>query len=155
MFAYIAVATDIANESGPDGRIALWAALTPLLIILVQAGAYWLLARCWLGRRPMPIGLATLYRVFRVVDAVLLVVGIIGVIVWAPDEGVVTAALVADWLVALVEFANYFVVRPAYPPRRWLRSVGRLRTPRLVLDMTHRRRISDGGRAGSLAGSRN
>lgn len=138
VFAYLALAT-IPHTSDGDGRLALWSALTPLLVILVQAGLYWCLARSWVARRPMPAGLATLYRTFRAVDLVLLLVGIIGVITWAPDHTLLTAGIVAIWLFGVVEFANYFVVRLAYPPRRWLRTVGRWRKPRLVLDMARRR----------------
>jgi hypothetical protein len=142
VFACVAVATEMSDR---EARIALWSALTPLLTILVQAGAYWLLARRWVGRRPMPAGLARLYRVLRPLDAGLLLAGIVGVVVWAPGDVVVTAAIVAVWLLGVVEFVNYFVVRLAYPPHRWLGSVGRLRTPRLVLDMTHRRQGSADG----------
>lgn len=42
------------------------------------------------------------------------------------------------WLFGVIEFVNYFVVRLVYAPREWLGNIGQWRTPRLVLDMTHR-----------------
>jgi hypothetical protein len=45
--AAVAVVVLIVMPRLEDSRVdlALWAALTPLLVTLVQAGAYWLLAR--------------------------------------------------------------------------------------------------------------
>lgn len=137
MFAFIALAK---SPDDWEGRAAAWSALAPLLVILVQAGVYWLLARAWVDQRPMPHGLANLYRSFRVLDPVLLLAGLVGVLAWAPDRTFVTVLLLAVWAFGAVEFVNYFVVRLAYPPRQWLSSIGQWRTPRLVLDMTHRRR---------------
>lgn len=71
-------------------------------------------------------------------DAFLLLAGLVGVFVWAPDEPLVTALVVAVWTFGVLEFVNYFIVRLAYPPSQWLRKVGQWRTPRLVLDMTYR-----------------
>ena len=39
------------------------------------------------------------------------------------------------WLFGVVEFINYFVMRLAYPVRRWFAEVGERRTPRLMLDV--------------------
>lgn len=121
-----------------DAQAALWSALTPLLVILVQAGIYWLLARSWVGRRPMPAGLVALYRTFRPINALILLVGLIGVSAWAPDDALVAALVFAVWTFGVIEFVNYFIVRLAYPPSQWLSRVGQRQTPRLVLDMTDR-----------------
>ena len=116
-------------------RRALWAALIPLLVVLLQGGAYWLLARGWVGRSAMPSGLAALYSAFRRLDPVLLLAGLVGVLVWLPERpGAVVAAL-AVWVFGVVEYVNYFVVRLAYAPTRWWRGVKERRTPRLVLDL--------------------
>jgi len=59
----------------PSSQPAWWFALIPLLLILAQGGAYWLFARRWVTIAPMPAGLASVYRAFRTVDAILLLVG--------------------------------------------------------------------------------
>ena len=114
---------------------ALWSALVPLLVILVQAGAYWLVARNWVLRGEMPRGLARLYRAFRVIDVVLLAAGLVGVLIWRPADPLGTAVIMIIWLFGVVEFINYFVMRLAYPMRRWFAEVGERRTPRLMLDV--------------------
>jgi len=70
---------------------ALWSALVPLLVILVQAGAYWLVARNWVIKGEMPSGLARLYQAFRVIDLVLLAAGLVGVLIWRPADLLGTA----------------------------------------------------------------
>jgi len=83
----------------------------------------------------MPSRLALLYRAFRVIDAALLVAGLIGVIAWFPDQ-VGPAVLVAGvWIFGVVEYLNYFAVRLAYPVGRWWSTVGQRRRPRLVQDI--------------------
>jgi hypothetical protein len=114
---------------------AVWSALTPLLVILIQAGAYWLLARAWVLRGEMPSGLARLYRAFLVVDLVLLVAGLVGVLVWRPADVLGAALILLIWLFGVIEFVNYFVMRLAYPLSRWFAEVGHRRTPRLMLDV--------------------
>ncbi len=66
--------------------LALWAARTPLLVILVQAGARRLLARTWVALRPMRATTACLHRAFRSGDTFLLAAGLVGVLVWWPDH---------------------------------------------------------------------
>ncbi len=135
VFAATAVGVAIPRFDGSHAAAALWSALVPLLVVLIQAGVYWLLARSWVGRAPMPVAVATVYRVFRVLDAVVLGVGLLGVLTWLPDHRGAAVFIVALWVFGVVEYANYFVVRLAYPLRRWLFMVGRWRTPRLVLDL--------------------
>lgn len=129
-----------ATAAGPRldsdaDRFACWAALVPLVVILVQAGVYWLIARTWLGGGRMPHGMASIYRCFRAVDGVLLAVGFVGVVAAGPSSPSVLVLALAVWAFGVAEYVNYFVVRLAYPARRWLTEVGRLRTPRLVQDL--------------------
>jgi len=114
---------------------ALWSALLPLVVVLLQAGAYWLAARRWVERGRMPSALATTYRAFRLANLGLLAAGGIGAVWWGSGRPGVVLLLTAVWLFGAVEYANYFVVRLAYPLRRWVAEVGRWRTPRLVLDL--------------------
>jgi hypothetical protein len=39
------------------------------------------------------------------------------------------------WLFGVVEYVNYFVMRLAYPMRRWIAEVGERKTPRLMIDV--------------------
>ena len=116
-------------------RTALWAALVPLLAILLQAGGYWLAARRWVARGPMPTALARLYRGFRWLDVVLLLGGLVGVLLWWPARPSGAVLVSSILLLAVIEYLNYFVVRLAYQPSRWWRSVRQARTPRLLQDL--------------------
>lgn len=107
----------------------------PLVIVLVQAGAYWLLARTWVQVRPMPRQLVHLYRGFQILDVIVLVASGVYISVRTPDTGWAGAPAVAVWLFAVVEFLNYYVVRLSYPWRHWLAMVGQWRTPRLIQDL--------------------
>ncbi|MFI6229274.1 hypothetical protein ACIBCR_18405 [Micromonospora echinospora] len=134
-FAVVAIALVMPRLAGPDDSLALWSALVPLLAVLVQAGVYWLAARSWIERAPMPAASAAVYRAFRIADPVLLGLGLAGILMWWP-RGVGTALLVvAVWLFGIIEYLNYFVVRLAYPLDRWFTRVGQWRTPRLVQDL--------------------
>lgn len=123
---------------------ALWSALIPLLVVLVQGGAYWLLARRWVRAAPMPGTLATAYRVFRLVDVALLAAGLAGLLLWWPGRVGVAVLCVAAWLFGVVEYVNYYLVRLAYPPSRWFALVGQRRVPRLVQDLEGRGRADCG-----------
>lgn len=138
VFVFLGVVVVGPRVDAGDNHVAVWSALVPLVAILFQAGSYWLLARQWVGRGSMPAPLAAVYRVLRAVDAVLLLVGLVGVIAWAPAQVPVTVVLVVLWLFGVVEYLNYFVVRLAYPLPRWFAEVRRWRRPRLVQDMTQR-----------------
>ena len=135
VFAAVAVSVVMPRLETRQDSAALWSALAPLLIILVQAGAYWLLARNWVELAPMPTSLAALYRAFRALDAGFLVVGLLGVLAWLPDQVGVALAIVVVWVFGVVEYVNYFVVRLSYPIRRLPFMVGQWRTPRLVQDL--------------------
>jgi len=110
----------------------VWSALAPLLVVLVQAGVYWLFRS---GTSRLPIPMAASYRIMRVLDVGLLALGLVGILLWWPAEPRASAAVLAVWLFGVIEFANYFVVRLAYPPSRWLAQVGHRRTPQLMKDL--------------------
>ncbi|MDN5802977.1 MAG: hypothetical protein L0H26_00060 [Microlunatus sp.] len=148
VFAGVAAIAVTPRIDDPDGQRALWAALVPLLAVLVQAGTYWLLARGWVERGPMPASLRGLYQAFRVADVVLLLAGLIGVLVWRPGgSGMTVLLVVATWLFAVVEYVNYFVVRLAYPASHWSRMVRQWRTPRLVQDVRSTRAMAQSSRS--------
>jgi hypothetical protein len=135
VFAGVAIVSIMPLLERSTDALALWSALTPLLAILVQAGAYWLLARGWVRRAPMPRGLAAVYRAFRVLDPVLLLAGLVGVVIWFPEHPVAAVGIPLVWLFGVIEYLNYFVVRLAYPAGVWFERVGERRTPRLVQDV--------------------
>ncbi len=135
VFAAVAVTVAMPQLEMRQDSVALWSALVPLLIILVQAGAYWLLARNWVERAPMPASLAALYRAFRALDAGFLAVALLGALIWLPDHVGVALIVMAVWVFGLVEYINYFVVRLSYPIGRWPLMVGQWRAPRLVQDL--------------------
>jgi hypothetical protein len=136
VFTVIAAVLVAPRFSDSSDAAALWSALIPLLIILVQAGAYWLAARRWVDLRPMPAAWARAFRVLRVADAAVLAAGLVGVIAWWPDSLGPALLVLAVWTFGVLEYVNYFVVRLAYPMGRWFRTVGQWRTPRLVQDFT-------------------
>jgi hypothetical protein len=133
--AAVVFAVVLPRLVGDDDRRALWFALITLLVVLVQAGSYWLAARSWVVRSSMPAWLATVYRGFRWADALLLVGGLVGVLLWPPTGDRSMVVVGAIWLFGLVEYVNYFVVRLAYPVGRWSRSVRQRRVPQLVQDL--------------------
>ncbi|MCJ0980997.1 hypothetical protein MTX35_25200 [Rhodococcus sp. ARC_M12] len=135
VFLTVALTMAMPRLDDQQDRLVLWSALVPLLIVLVQAGIYWLLARSWVGHHPMPVFLRVVYRVCRIVDFALLAAGLVGIIVWFPAGIAAALAVVAVWLFGVVEFVNYFVVRLSYPVRSWFSNVCQLRTPRLAHDM--------------------
>ena len=149
--AAVVFAVVLPRLVGDQDQRALWCALTPLLVVLLQAGSYWLLARGWVARGVMPTSLATLYRGFRWADALLLIGGLVGVLLWLPAEGRSLVVVGAIWAFGLIEYVNYFVVRLAYPVGRWARSVRQWRTPQLVQDLrTAQPGPSDAGAAPPL-----
>lgn len=135
VFGFVAVTFVMPRLEGPDDYAALWSALAPLLVILVQAGFYWLLARTWVERAPIPAAVAGIYRVFRIADIVLLSSGLVGILVWWPDNLGAALLVTVVWSFGVVEYLNYFLVRLSYPVDRWFTSVGQWRAPRLVQDV--------------------
>lgn len=131
---FAAVGVQVAPGLEELGDWALWAALTPLIIVLVQAGGFWLLARSWVRRATMSTVLAKVYVGFGVCDVLLLLGGLIGVVAWAPNQWWLLGFMLV-WLFGLVEFVNYFVVRLAYPARTWHTRVGNWRRPQLMVDV--------------------
>lgn len=121
-------------QAGSD-RIALWCALIPLLTILLQAGIYWLLARRWVGIGPMPRTSATVYRAFRALDPALLAAGLLGTLVFFPQDVTVSLLVIAVWGFGVIEYINYFALRLSYPIGHWMSRVRKCRTPQLVKDL--------------------
>lgn len=125
-----------ARLDGAGGR-ALWWAMMPLLVVVLQGGVYWLAARSWLpgtDGRGMPRGFARVYRAFRVLDVVLLAVCLAGVLLTGPSAGALVLCLLV-WAFGAAEYVNYFVVRLSYPVNQWFAQVGRRRTPALIRDL--------------------
>jgi hypothetical protein len=135
LFAVLAFTAVTPQLTGQDEKAALWSALVPLIVVLVQAGAYWLLARSWVERAPMPPAVARLYRAFRTADPVMLAAGLVGILLWLPDRSSIVLLVVAVWAFGVVEYVNYFLVRLSYPISQWFTTVGQWRTPRLVADL--------------------
>ena len=135
VFIWVASVSVLPLLERPTDALAFWSALVPLLVILVQAGVYWLLARRWVRQGTMPRGLAAIYRGLRVLDAALLLSGLIGIIVWFPAHPFAAIGIPLVWLLGVIEYVNYFVVRLAYPPSVWFQRIGEWRTPRLLQDV--------------------
>lgn len=135
LFAALAAFVVVPRLEHPAAAGALWSALIPLLVILAQAGAYWLLARRWVNVERMPVALAALYGVFRWLNVVLLAAGLFGVILWWPQPIGVALLCLGVWLFGVIEYLNYFVVRLSYPFTEWFAKVGQWRVPRLMRDV--------------------
>jgi asparagine N-glycosylation enzyme membrane subunit Stt3 len=134
-FGLLAALFVVPRMGDRQDAAALWSALIPLLVVLVQAGVYWLLARNWVERSPMPKPVAAVYRCFRILDVAVLLAGLVGVVVWIPDRLAPALLVVGVWLFGVVEYVNYFAVRLAYPWSQWFTRVWEWRTPRLVQDL--------------------
>ncbi len=124
--------------------VALWFALLPLLFVLLQAGAYWLLARRWVGGELMPIPLARTYAGLRVVNPLVLAVGLIGLLFNLPTDPLAIILVTLAWGFGVVEYVNYFIVRVSYPVTAWAASVGQWRTPRLIRDVRAALHVDNG-----------
>ena len=135
VFATATTAAVAPRPSSSTVAAAVWSALIPLLLVLVQAGAYWLLARGWVGVSQMPSGLARLYRAFNVIDPVLLAAGLVGVLMWWPDNLPVAILVLGIWIFGVIEYLNYFVIRLSYPAGEWMTKIRHRRTPRLARDL--------------------
>ena len=133
-FAVVAAVSVTPRLDGRGGT-ALWSSLIPLLVILVQAGVYWLSARTWVTKAPMPARIAAVYRAFRLADPALLAAGAIGLAWFWPASAMAGVLAVGVWTFGVVEYLNYFIVRLAYPARQWFALVRQRRTPRLIGDL--------------------
>lgn len=129
----------IGTAVGDPGAMRVgWIALVPLVLVLVQAGAYWLAARTWVTVGRMPRTLAAVYRVLRYLDLLVLVGALAGILVLS-THAVATVLALLVWGFGVIEYVNYFWVRLSYPASRWFREVTRWRTPRLVADLRRAR----------------
>lgn len=134
VFVGVAVLAVRPRLSDPDW-LTLWCGLGPLVLILLQAGIYWLLARVRVGGRPMSTATAAAYRICRVANPLLLAGGAVAILVRGADGAGSLILFLAVWVFAVLEHVNYFVVRLAYPAHRWATEVTRWRTPQLVRDL--------------------
>ena len=124
----------IPDAFAPDAVQAIWWAMTPLLVVLVQASIYWLVARTWVGASVMPRAMARLYQAFAVANAVLVLIAAAMIATHWPAETADAVVVVLVWLFGVIEYTNYFVVRLAYR-RRWWTHVRERRRPQLMLDV--------------------
>lgn len=136
-FAVLAVLQLGPQVRDPGGSWLWYAPVAPLLVVLVQAGCYWLAARRWVAAGPMPERLARVYRAFRLLDPLVFAAGLAALIAAWPERRELGVLLSAAWAFGVIEYLNYYVVRLSYPPRLWLSRVGDGRTPRLLLDVQH------------------
>lgn len=135
VFAFVAAFSLDGVWGALDARAAVWWALMPLLAVLLQAGAYWLAARSWVGTGRMPRALAQAILAVRTLNVGLLGVSLVGIVATWPSTVLGGMVAIAIWLFAVAEYVNYFVVRLAYRPDRWWRGVRGRRTPQLMLDV--------------------
>ncbi|MEY9260216.1 hypothetical protein ABH903_003254 [Brevibacterium epidermidis] len=131
---FAVVPTRLAFVTADRAEAALWATLSPLLFILVQAGIYWLIARHHLPA-PIPKPVARIYRFLRVINPLVLLTSLIGIVVAWPGVSLSAVLIIVIWQFAVAEYINYFHVRLSYPWSTWARQVGRRSTPRLVRDL--------------------
>jgi hypothetical protein len=80
---------------------------------------------------------ARLHRALRTGDTFLLAAGLVGVLVWWPDHIGTALIVMGVWVLGALTYINYFVVRLAYPPRRWFIAVFKGRLPQLPAVMPH------------------
>ena len=135
LFAACAAFVVVPRFEHPAAAGALWSALIPLLVVLAQAGVYWLLARGWVKVGRMPVALAALYTVFRWLNPALLTAGLFGMVMWWPQPLSVALLCLGVWIFGVVEYVNYFVVRLSYPFSEGFAKVGQWRVPRLIRDV--------------------
>ena len=128
------VATWYGADLGADGRLAVLGAVGPLVLVLVAAGVYWLLARRWVGVTPMPRALALTYVGLGVLAALLLAGGLVVTLVAAPSTGWLVLLLLV-WAFGVVELVNYSLRRLAFPVAMWWSGVAQGRTPQLARDV--------------------
>nr|WP_108870539.1 hypothetical protein [Tessaracoccus timonensis] len=144
LFCVLAITT-VQPRLEPGEAPALWGGLAPLVVVLLQGGAYWLLARSWVKVSPMPRSLAVTFSALRVANVALLLAGLAAVALWWPARAHIGVLAVIAWLFGVVEYVNYYVARLAYPLTQWLARVGEWRTPRLVQDLRSAQRGGAGG----------
>lgn len=131
-----AALTVVVPRLGSDQAVASFlVAMVPLVLVLCQAGAYWLLARTWVEVRTMPTSLARVYRALQILDVVVLFAAGVYIALDLSSTRWAGTIAVLVWLFAVVEFTNYYVVRLSYTWAKWFTTVGQWRTPRLVRDI--------------------
>lgn len=91
--------------------------LYPLLVlsfILVQGSVYWfILLRRMSTPKFLSAYVANIYRILKIIDAILLCIGI-PIILLNYSNIAVTTLSVFIWLFSIIEWINYYVVRLSY-----------------------------------------
>jgi hypothetical protein len=131
-FAWLGV---FAGRDDPTGRVGLPLAAVGLVVVLVEGGCFWLLARGWMPCRRMPRTLARIYLTLRWVTPLIFVLSAIGLAMWWPSLPHVRVLGVSAVSFGVTEYVNYFIRRVSYPVATWWRDVRRLRQPRLIHDV--------------------
>lgn len=87
------------------------------------------------ARDRMPHMPGRCFRGLRLFTPVVLITGLVGVIVNAPSGATATVVVALVWAFGVIEYVNYYLVRLAYPWRRWASEVSQWRAPTLVKDV--------------------
>lgn len=120
-----------------DDTATVVVALAVLAWVLVQGGAYWLVALRWIPGGRMPSSVASIHRVFRIVNIGMLAGAAAGIVWWFPSSSVPARVFgVLLWLFAVAEYVNYFWVRLSYPSSQWVTGVRAWRPSRLARDLS-------------------
>jgi hypothetical protein len=124
-----------ASRDDPPGRIGLPLATVGLILVLIEGGCFWLLARSWVPRGRMPRAMARIYLTLRWATPLILVLSAVGLAMRWPSLPQVRILGVMAVSLGVIEYVNYFILRVSYPVATWWRDVRRLRQPRLIRDV--------------------
>jgi hypothetical protein len=106
-----------------------------LVLVLIEGGCFWLLARSWGPRGRMPRAVARIYLALRWATPLILVLSAVGLAMRWPNLPHARVLGVIAVSFGVVEYVNYFIRRVSYPVATWWRDVRRLRQPRLIRDV--------------------
>jgi hypothetical protein len=132
VFAWLSL---FASREDPVGRIGLPLATVGLVLVLMEGGCFWLLARSWVPRGRMPRAVARIYLALRWVMPLILILSAVGLAMRWPSLPQVRILGVGAVSLGVIEYVNYFIRRVSYPVATWCRDVRRLREPRLMRDV--------------------
>ena len=132
VFAWLSV---FAGRDDSPGRIGLPLATIGLVVVLIEGGCFWLLARRWVPGGRMPRTAARTYLMLRWATPLILVLSAVGLALRWPSLAQVRVLGVIAVAFGVIEYVNYFVLRVSYPVATWWRDVRRLRRPRLIRDV--------------------
>jgi hypothetical protein len=124
-----------ASRNDPSGRIGLPLATVGLVLVLIEGGCFWLLARSWVPRGRTPRAVARIYLTLRWATPLMLVLSAVGLAMWWPSLPQIRVLGVSAVTFGVIEYVNYFILRVSYPVATWWQDVRRLRQPRLIRDV--------------------